>query len=156
MLMASPGYIYPCLLLVSRVWYIFLPPIGWKILQMVRQCQGKLTNKKPLAVNEAPVLRRSIMRHLFHANQYLSWVNYTQLGLLGGSSGINKKTSRGAYSSFDLPHTFQQKTNLSHETTALIPYTHMTILITIYDYLMSYKSYIVIYLMTIKLIYPKY
>ena len=70
-----------------------LLPIGWKILEMVRQCQGKLTRRS----------HSLLVRHLFHANQYFSLINYTQLGLVGGSSGINKKTSRGAYSSLDLP-----------------------------------------------------
>jgi hypothetical protein len=42
-------------------------PIGWKILQTVRQWQGKLTNKTPLTLE----------RHLQQAIQLLPWAIFS-------------------------------------------------------------------------------
>jgi hypothetical protein len=53
-------------------------PIGWRILQAVRQRQGKLTNETPFPLGE---------RHLQQAKQLLSLVNYTSFVI---SYGLQK------------------------------------------------------------------
>jgi hypothetical protein len=68
-IVASRGSIFPCFLLVSRVWDISLNTaplllIGWKILQTVRQRLGNLTTH---TLYEAPEANQSasIMDQLY-------------------------------------------------------------------------------------------